>query len=89
MRCLVIDDKADTARYICSGLKEAGHTVTQAEEGVLAPSPYPKDNVILIAAGTASGAGQGVSGRPHKNETVSGSPKPTSTIDGSRMGRKR
>jgi hypothetical protein len=24
MRCLVIEDEADTARYVCNGLKEAG-----------------------------------------------------------------
>jgi len=33
MRCLVIEDEADTARYICNGLKEAGFTVTWCSEG--------------------------------------------------------
>ena len=28
MRCLVIEDEADTARYVCNGLTEAGHTTT-------------------------------------------------------------
>jgi two-component system OmpR family response regulator len=34
MRCLVIEDQADTARYICNGLKEAGFTVTWCPDGV-------------------------------------------------------
>ena len=34
MRCLVIEDEADTARYICNGLKEAGHTATLVRDGV-------------------------------------------------------
>jgi two-component system OmpR family response regulator len=33
MRCLVIEDEADTARYICNGLKEAGFTVTWCSNG--------------------------------------------------------
>ena len=33
MRCLVIEDEADTARYICNGLKEAGHTATLVRDG--------------------------------------------------------
>jgi two-component system OmpR family response regulator len=33
MRCLVIEDEVDTARYICNGLKEAGHTATLVREG--------------------------------------------------------
>jgi two-component system OmpR family response regulator len=33
MRCLVIEDEADTARYICKGLKEARHTATLARDG--------------------------------------------------------
>ena len=28
MRCLVIEDEADTAQYICRGLEQAGHTAT-------------------------------------------------------------
>ena len=28
MRCLVIEDEADTARYISNGLEEAGHSAT-------------------------------------------------------------
>jgi hypothetical protein len=34
MHCLVIADEADTARYICNGLKEAGHTTTLVRDGV-------------------------------------------------------
>jgi two-component system, OmpR family, response regulator len=33
MRCLIIEDEADTARYICSGLKEAGYTVAWCRDG--------------------------------------------------------
>ena len=34
MRCLVIEDEADTARYVCNGLEEAGHTTTLVGDGV-------------------------------------------------------
>ena len=34
MRCLVIEDEADTARYICNGLEEAGHTATVVRDGL-------------------------------------------------------
>lgn len=34
MRCLVIEDEADTARYICKGLEGAGHTATLVPDGV-------------------------------------------------------
>jgi len=34
MHCLVIEDEADTARYICNGLLEAGHTATLVRDGV-------------------------------------------------------
>ena len=34
VRCLVIEDEADTARYICDGLKEAGFTVSWCRDGV-------------------------------------------------------
>jgi two-component system, OmpR family, response regulator len=34
MRCLVIEDEADTARYVCNGLKEAGFTVKCCRNGV-------------------------------------------------------
>jgi two-component system OmpR family response regulator len=33
MRCLVIEDEADTARYICNGLTQAGHTATLVRDG--------------------------------------------------------
>src|ERR1700741_3766867 len=33
MRCLVIEDEADTARYVCNGLREAGHTATLVRDG--------------------------------------------------------
>jgi two-component system OmpR family response regulator len=34
MRCLVIEDEVDTARYVCGGLREAGHTPTLVRDGV-------------------------------------------------------
>jgi DNA-binding response OmpR family regulator len=34
MRCLVIEDQADTAHYIANGLFEAGHTATMCADGV-------------------------------------------------------
>jgi two-component system, OmpR family, response regulator len=34
MRCLVIEDEAETARYICSGLAEAGHITSLCCNGV-------------------------------------------------------
>ena len=34
MRCLIIEDEADTARYISNGLREAGFTVTWCRDGV-------------------------------------------------------
>jgi two-component system OmpR family response regulator len=34
MRCLVIEDEVDTARYICNGLKEAGFNVNWCRNGV-------------------------------------------------------
>ena len=34
MRCLLIEDDADTARYISTGLREAGFVVTQCRDGV-------------------------------------------------------
>lgn len=34
MRCLVIEDEAETARYICNGLTEAGYTATLCKDGV-------------------------------------------------------
>ena len=34
MRCLVIEDEAETARFICNGLSEAGHTATLCRDGV-------------------------------------------------------
>ena len=33
MRCLVIEDEADTSRYVCKGLREAGYTVTACATG--------------------------------------------------------
>ena len=33
MRCLVIEDEADTSRYICKGLADAGFTVTACDNG--------------------------------------------------------
>ena len=34
MRCLVIEDEAETARYIGNGLAEAGHAATLCRDGV-------------------------------------------------------
>jgi two-component system, OmpR family, response regulator len=34
MRCLVIEDEADTARYICNGLTESGHSVSLCTNGI-------------------------------------------------------
>jgi len=34
MRCLVIEDDASTARYICNGLKETGFSVLHCDNGV-------------------------------------------------------
>lgn len=34
VRCLVIEDEADTTRYICDGLKEAGFTVGSCRDGI-------------------------------------------------------
>ena len=33
MRCLVIEDEAETARYICGGLQEAGYTAVVCGNG--------------------------------------------------------
>ncbi len=33
LRCLVIEDEADTSRYICKGLREAGYSVTACDNG--------------------------------------------------------
>jgi two-component system, OmpR family, response regulator len=34
VRCLIIEDEEDTARFVCNGLREAGFTVTCCSEGV-------------------------------------------------------
>ena len=34
MLCLFIEDEADTARFVCNGLKEAGYKVTWCDEGL-------------------------------------------------------
>jgi len=34
MHCLIIEDEADTARFVCNGLKESGFTVTWCSNGV-------------------------------------------------------
>jgi len=47
--------------------------------------PYPGENVIAIAAASGNASGQGVSGRPQKNGTVKGSPKPNPSINGSQI----
>jgi hypothetical protein len=49
------------------------------------PGPYPGSNVITTAAPAGNGGGKGVNGRPQKNGTVKGSPKPNSNINGSQI----
>jgi hypothetical protein len=44
---------------------------------------YPDNSVIATAAAAGKAGAQGVSGRPQKNGTVKGSPKPNSSINGS------
>lgn len=34
VRCLIIEDEADTARFVCNGLKEAGYNVTWCRKSV-------------------------------------------------------
>ena len=34
LKCLVIEDEADTSRYICNGLREAGYTVMPCGNGL-------------------------------------------------------
>lgn len=34
LRCLVIEDEADTARYICNGLRESGFSVQSCDNGL-------------------------------------------------------
>lgn len=34
MRCLIVEDEAETARWICTGLKEAGFTVVCCRHSV-------------------------------------------------------
>jgi len=34
MRCLVIEDEAETARYVCNGLADAGYATTLCRDGV-------------------------------------------------------
>ena len=50
MRCLIIEDDADTARYIGSGLAEAGYTTVVCQDGVAGlhrATHEPWDLVIL------------------------------------------
>ena len=49
------------------------------------PGLYSDDSVITIAAAAGKAGGQGVSGRPQKNGTVKGSPRPNSSISGSQI----
>jgi two-component system, OmpR family, response regulator len=34
LRCLVIEDDADTSRYICNGLTELGYNVLACDNGL-------------------------------------------------------
>jgi two-component system OmpR family response regulator len=50
MRCLVVEDEEDTARYIRNGLKEAGHTATVVGDGATGldlATNEPWDVIIL------------------------------------------
>ena len=47
MRCLVIEDEADTARYICNGLTQAGHTATLVRGGLHLATNENWDVIIL------------------------------------------
>jgi two-component system OmpR family response regulator len=50
MRSLVIEDEADTSRYICNGLKEAGHEAAacrDAVEGLHRATTEPWDVIVL------------------------------------------
>ncbi len=50
LRCLIIEDEADTARFVCNGLKEAGYTVTWCSgsvEGLNLASGEQWDIIIL------------------------------------------
>jgi hypothetical protein len=50
----------------------------------MAAGPHSGGDVIAIAAAAEnSGGGQGVSGRPQKNGTIKGTPKPNASINGS------
>jgi two-component system, OmpR family, response regulator len=50
MRCLVIEDEAETARYICNGLAEEGHTATLCCDGVagLDLATHERWDVIIL-----------------------------------------
>ncbi|VCU71279.1 Transcriptional regulatory protein CusR [Pigmentiphaga humi] len=50
MRCLVIEDEVDTSRYICNGLREAGHEVAacrDSADGLNRAMTEPWDVIIL------------------------------------------
>ncbi len=50
MRCLVIEDEVETARYICRGLKDAGYSVTSVGsglEGVFQATTSSWDVIVL------------------------------------------
>jgi two-component system, OmpR family, response regulator len=50
MRCLIIEDEADTARFVCNGLKEAGYTVMWCSESVkgLDLATYEQWDIIIL-----------------------------------------
>ena len=50
VRCLIIEDEADTARFICKGLEQAGYSVTvcpESTQGLLMASEERWDIIIL------------------------------------------
>jgi hypothetical protein len=58
--------------------------------GHMLPGPYSGgDGIAIAAAAENSGGVQGVSGRPQKNGTVKGTPKPNASINGSQSRGKR
>jgi two-component system OmpR family response regulator len=48
LRSLVIEDEPETARYICSGLTESGHSVTLCENGAEGLQRAVQDNWDLL-----------------------------------------
>jgi two-component system OmpR family response regulator len=71
MRCLVIEDEADTSRYICNGLQEAGHTATLVRDGVngLHLATNERWDIIILDRMLPGGVG-GVCTPPHAGGAI-------------------